>query len=282
MSRSLKVYVSVDLEGLPGISGYNQLIPGNPLYADARKVVTEVVGEAVRELRRQGFDVLVADSHGYMNNIIYPSFSEDALLLQGYPRPYSMVLGIESGRYSAAFFLGYHAAVGTPNAYLSHTMGLGLHKVKVNGEPVSEYYLNAIYAGMYGVPVALVAGDERLRNEVKRHTPWAVFVPLKKGITWAAAISPSLKRAVNDLREGILEACSKVKEGSLKPLQLGSPIEVEVEVRREAVAELAEMVPGAERIDAFRVRYVARDAADVMRFVELVALLSIAARALLK
>ncbi len=283
MSAGLKAYVSVDLEGIPGVAGLLQLIPGQPLYSDARKLITLVVDSVAEELYKCGFErVIIADSHGYMTNIIYTDLRTSAWLLQGFPRPFSMVHGLEKEKYDAAFFIGYHAPAGSSEAYLSHTMSSStIQRVYVNGELASEYYLNALYAGEYGVPVVMVAGDEALREHVRKHTPWAVFVPLKKGVAWSASINPPLREVIERLREGVREAWDILKSGEARPLKLNNGAEVLIEVKREVVAELASLIPGAERIDAFTVRFRAKDAVDVLRFVELMTFLGAAAKTLL-
>ncbi|MEB3756999.1 MAG: M55 family metallopeptidase, partial [Desulfurococcales archaeon] len=46
----MKAYVSIDLEGLPGINGLSQVGPGYPLYRDAREIMTwtaNLVSEAL-------------------------------------------------------------------------------------------------------------------------------------------------------------------------------------------------------------------------------------------
>ncbi len=283
MCAGLKAYVSVDLEGIPGVAGLLQLIPGQPLYGDARKLITLIVDSAAEELYKCGFEhVVIADSHGYMTNVIYAELKTSAWLLQGFPRPFSMVHGLGKEKYDAAFFIGYHAPAGSSEAYLSHTMSSStIQRVYVNGELASEYYLNALYAGEYDVPVVMVAGDEALREHVKKHTPWAVFVPLKKGVAWSASLNPPLHEVVQKLREGVREAWSALKSGKARPLKLANGAEVLIEVKREVVAELASLIPGAERVDAFTIRFEARDAVDVLRFVELVTFLGAAAKALL-
>jgi len=283
LSDGLKAYVSVDLEGIPGIAGLLQLIPGQPLYGDARKLITLVVDSVAEELYKCGFEhVVIADSHGYMTNVIYAELKTSAWLLQGFPRPFSMVNGLEKEKYDAALFIGYHAPAGSSEAYLSHTMSSStIQRVYVNGELASEYYLNALYAGEYGVPVVMVAGDEALREHVKKHTPWAVFIPLKKGVAWSASLNPPLHEIVRKLREGVKEAWNVLKSGKARPLKLANGAEVLIEVKREIVVELASLIPGAERVDAFTIKFRAKDAVDVLRFVELVTFLGAAAKVLL-
>jgi len=174
---ALRVYISIDLEGLPGIGSISQLAPGLSMYNDARRIMTWIINVVLDELSKEEVDdVLVADSHGLMTNIDYLEVNYNARILQGYPRPYSMILGIEDG-FDAAFFLGYHSAAGTPGGFLDHTYSSRvIYRVYLSGDPVSEYLINALYAGWYNTPVALVAGDEKLKDEVKRYTPWA-FAP---------------------------------------------------------------------------------------------------------
>jgi len=203
------------------------------------------VDSVAEELYKCGFEhVVIADSHGYVTNVIYAELKTSAWLLQGFPRPFSMVHGLEKGRYDAAFFIGYHAPAGLSEAYLSHTMSSStIQRVYVNGELASEYYLNALYAGEYDVPVVMVAGDEALREHVEKHTPWAVFVPLKKGVAWSASLNPPLHEVVQKLREGVREAWSVLKSGKACPLKLANGAEVLIEVKREIVAELASLIP---------------------------------------
>ena len=283
MSDGLKAYVSVDLEGIPGVAGLLQLIPGQPLYGDARKLITLIVDSVAEELYKCGFEhVVIADSHGYMTNVIYAELKTSAWLLQGFPRPFSMVHGLEKDRYDAALFIGYHAPAGSSEAYLSHTMSSStIQRIYVNGVLASEYYLNALYAGEYDVPVVLVAGDEALEKYVRKHTPWAVFIPLKKGVAWSASLNPPLHEIVEKLREGVKEAWDVLKSGDAHPLKLGKDVEVLIEVKREIVTELASLIPGAERVDAFTIKFKAKNGVDVLRFVELVTFLGAAARTLL-
>lgn len=283
MGDGLRAYISVDLEGIPGIAGLLQLVPGQPLYGDARKLITLIVDSVAEELYKCGFEhVVIADSHGYMTNVIYTELKTSAWLLQGFPRPFSMVHGLENDKYDAILFVGYHAPSGSSKAYLSHTMSAStIQKIYVNGELASEYYLNALYAGEYDVPVVLVAGDEALREHVKKHTPWAVFVPLKKGMAWSASLNPPLHEIVQELREGVKEAWRILKSGDARPLKLTGGAEVLVEVKREVVAELASLIPGVQRVDAFTIEFKAKNAVDVLRFVELVTFMGAAAKVLL-
>lgn len=278
----MKAYVSIDLEGLPGISGISQVAPKASLYSDARKVMTWITNVVSRQLLREGFEyVTVADSHGYMGNIDYMEVTEKVELIQGYPRPYSMMIGIDEG-YDAALMIGYHARAGTAKGFLDHTYSSAtIHRIYVNGVAASEYYLNTLYAGYYNVPVILVAGDEHLREEVEKHTPWAVFVPLKKGYSRLSAKYPSRDIIEKKLAEGIREASRRLKRGEAKPLKLGE-LTLRIELKNPLFVDMAQLIPGIKRIDAYTLEYKARDSVEAMSIVEIIAWIGLAGSSILE
>ncbi|MGC8675567.1 M55 family metallopeptidase, partial [Fervidicoccus sp.] len=139
-----KAFLSVDLEGLPFIVNRGQLSTGNPLWEEGRRIASELTYAAVKAIHDEGFDeVIVADSHADMINIYYERLPKYAYLVRGYPRPRSMITGAEGC--SAAFFLGYHAGVGTKDATYDHSFsGSAIRGLEVNGVKMSEFLFNMI------------------------------------------------------------------------------------------------------------------------------------------
>ena len=108
----MKAFISVDLEGMPYIVAPSQLNLKGALYEEARKIATKITLAVADELHKNGFgEVLVADSHGPMVNIHVEDLPEHVEIIRGFPRPLSMVTGVEGC--DAAVFLGYHAKFGT-------------------------------------------------------------------------------------------------------------------------------------------------------------------------
>ncbi len=262
-----KVFVSVDFEGLPFVSSYSHLSPGRPGYQDARRVASRLVDVVARELLDLGYDVVVADSHGYMSNVDWLELPRGVKLVYGYPRPHSMVYGGEGARF--AVFLGYHGGAGSPST-LSHTYSMrAIYRIVIGGVEASEYLLNAYALGEMGVPVGLVAGSAELRSEVEKHTPWAVFVELKKSASYAAAVSPSPEEVYEELRRAVREAHRRAVEGELKPLKPRSTV-FEVEFTQPIYADVASLAPGVERLDGRRIRF---DLGSVVKGVDLLELI---------
>lgn len=279
----MRAYVSIDLEGLPGISTVSQVAPRYTLYGDARRIMTWITNIISKQLLKEGFDeVTVADSHGYMANIDYMDVKENIELIQGYPRPYSMMIGVEEG-YDAVLMIGYHARAGTLRGFLDHTYSSAtIHRIYVGDEPVSEYYLNTLYAGYYDVPVIMVAGDDHLRKEVEKHTPWAVFIALKKGYSRVSAKYPSTNIIEKKLAEGIKEAVRRLRKGEVKPLKHDGELKLRIELKNQVYADMAQLIPGIKRIDAYIVEYRAKDPVEALGVVEVIAWIGIAGYSLLE
>jgi D-aminopeptidase len=127
----LKAFISVDLEGMPYIVTPSHLNLKGALYEEARKIATKITFFAADELHKNGFEeVIVADSHGRMVNIQVEELPEYVEIVRGFPRPLSMVAGVEGC--SAAVFLGYHAKFGTAKSSFDHTYSGGsIRKVEV-------------------------------------------------------------------------------------------------------------------------------------------------------
>ena len=72
-----------------------------------------------------------------------------------------MMQGVDLDGIGAVFYTGYHAKAGTPNAPLAHTWTGWVNDVRIDGRSTGEFGINAIVAGHFGVPVALVTGDDK-------------------------------------------------------------------------------------------------------------------------
>ena len=83
-----------------------------------------------------------------------------------------MIEGIDQS-FDAVFCVGYHARAADGRGVLSHTFtGTDtLWDVRLNGEPASETRFNAALAGHYGVPVALITGDDVICDETRGWLP---------------------------------------------------------------------------------------------------------------
>lgn len=273
----MKAFISVDLEGMPYIVNVGHLAPKYALYEEARKIATRITKTTVKALKESGFDeVLIADSHGAMVNILIEDLPEYTEIVRGFPRPLSMISWVEEC--NAALLLGYHAKAGTMKSTFDHTYsGTTISKVEINGIEASEFLLNTWVAGHYNVPVILVAGDAKLlESDVNKYAPWVEKIILKRSASRYAARSPSMIKIERQLKNAVKNAVSKLRRGGVKPLKVRSPVELKVTFVKSGFADAAELMPNIERMSGTTVKYIAENMVEAYRVFELLILAAIA------
>ncbi|MCW3981756.1 MAG: M55 family metallopeptidase [Candidatus Bathyarchaeota archaeon] len=278
----MKAFISADLEGMPFV-----VIPGHlklkgSLYDEARRVATKVVLMVADELHKNGFnEVVVADSHGPMVNLMVDDLPEYLEVVRGFPRPVCMVSGIEGC--DAACFVGYHAKAGTQRSTLAHTYsGANIQKVQVNGVEASEFLLNAYVAGELGVPVIMVAGEAKLiEDDVRKIASWIETVILKRSMSSSAGKSPSILRLEKELRTSVGRAVSNFKQNKTALLTTKTPVRVGVTFKATHQADASELLPGVTRVDGLSVEYLADTMLNAYKIFELLILAATGSSAIL-
>ena len=161
----MKVLIISDMEGVAGISRWDQVSADKPGYDEGRRLYTEEINAAVRGAVAGGAtEVVVMDCHGAGGDRSFNSLIPDALdarcefVVQTRWTEYTAML--EDGC-DAALFVGQHAQAGADRGVLSHTVSsTSWHQLRFNDVPVGEVGINAALCGTWGCPVALVTGDD--------------------------------------------------------------------------------------------------------------------------
>ncbi|MCA1023493.1 M55 family metallopeptidase [Halobacillus litoralis] len=239
----MKLYLSVDMEGITGVPDHTFVDSSKHNYERARKIMTEETNHVIEEAFRKGAtEILVNDSHSKMNNLLIDDIHPDVSLITGSVKPYSMVQGLD-GEFDGALFTGYHARA-AQKGVLSHSMTFGVRHFFINDRPVGELGFNALMAGYYGVPVLMVAGDDCAAAEAEALIPDIVTAPVKETISRTAVKSLTPKKAGELLRERTALAIDKRAE--IKPLTPPEHPELKIEFMNYGQAEWAHLMPGTE------------------------------------
>ncbi|MFF5113659.1 M55 family metallopeptidase [Streptosporangium sp. NPDC000509] len=260
----MKAYISVDMEGVAGIATLDQIARGGYGYPRAQELMTEEANAAIAGAFDGGAtSVLVNDSHGTMDNLIHERLDPRARLVFGHPKAQCMAEGLTEDC-AVALFVGYHAPAGTPGL-LAHTFSAYFGEVRVNGSPVSEAEVNALYAASLGVPVGLVTGDDVIGAIATEIFPEATIVTVKKthGFSATDSVAPSVAR--NLVREGAADAVARASALSCPPPP--PSFEVEVDLPSPVAAELAACIPGCARTADRTVSAVLTASADLLGFI---------------
>jgi len=271
----VKAFLSIDMEGLPHVVILGHLGLKGSLYEEARKIATKVALVTANELHENGFDeILMADSHGPMVNLMVDDLPEYVEIVRGFPRPLSMVAGVEES--DVALFLGYHAKFGTAKSTFDHTYSGSISRVEVNGIAASEFLLNAYAAGEMDVPVVLVAGDAQLlEDDVRVYAPWAERVTLKRSLSRVSARSYAMARIERELITGVKRAVSNFKQGKVNVLVAKKPVRMAITFSMSHFADAAELLPFVNRIDGLKVEYDADSMVQAYKVFELLLLATI-------
>jgi len=213
----MKIYVSVDMEGIAGIVLREQLVQGEPLYQEARRLLTAEVNAVVDALRKSGADeIVVKDAHATGFNFLPGELHPEADYCMGATRMCARFPGLDAS-FDGAFLIGYHAMAGTQSAVRDHTMtSLGWQSVELNGEPIGEIGLDGYLFGRHGVPVLLVSGDDKACGEAKRWIPGVHTYETKVATGRHSAVLKAPKRIYEEMPDTVRQALAN--RGDVKPM----------------------------------------------------------------
>jgi D-amino peptidase len=249
----VRVHIISDMEGVGGICRAEQVVAGEPLYEEGRKLYTEEINAAVRGALAAGAtDVVVMDHHGAGKGFSFNSLVPDLLdprceyVVQDEWTEYTGFL--EEGC-DACLLVGMHAMAGTTDGVMNHTVsGQAWQDLHFNGTLVGETGINAALCGAFGTPVLLVTGDEAACREASALLgDGLATVPVKRGIGLSAArMIPPVR-----VRE-LIEAGARRALGDLskvEPYDPGRPCEIRVLFKNTVDPAKLGMRPGVEQVD---------------------------------
>ncbi|HTW98010.1 MAG TPA: M55 family metallopeptidase [Acidimicrobiales bacterium] len=270
----MKVHISVDMEGVAGVADAADTTLGAPHYEYCRRLMTAEANAAIEGCFEAGAsEVIVNDSHGTMLNLLQEELDPRARVIRGRTKPLGMMQGIDHET-AATLFVGYHAASGHGDGVLNHTMrSRTVHDVFLNGEPAGELRLNAALAGSFGVPVALVSGDDVCCEEARDCLGDVEAVEVKQAIDKYSAASLHPTRAQELIKDGTRRALGRLAE--LPVYRVEEPATLRVGWISTAAAALCENLPGLKRVGSREVEYTSGDVCELYRLLR--ALLAVAA-----
>jgi D-amino peptidase len=267
--QRVKVFISVDMEGIAGVVTNEQLGPTGFEYQRFREFMTAEALAAIEGARAGGAtEIVIADSHGNMQNLLVVRLPEDVVLVRGPARPLGMMQGIDS-TFDAVVFVGYHAATTSLEGVRAHTFASARYtSVELNGSPMAESGFNAALAGHYGVPVVAISGDAAAVAELKALVPGAAGAVVKQAIGFHATATRTPAAAQAMVREAVRTGVAG--RGAIRPYRLKSPYRLDLGFKSYRAPEVLAYLPIVQRTSAHTIRYTAGSMPDVARFLAFV------------
>ncbi|GII87395.1 D-aminopeptidase [Sphaerisporangium siamense] len=266
----MKVYVSVDMEGVTGLTDPEEMHAGGRGYERGCELMTADANAVIAGACEAGAtSVVVNDAHGSTKNLRIDLLDPRASLIRGPGKPMRMGQGLTADC-QAAIFAGYHARAGVQHGVLNHTwMGKEIQNVYLNGEVCGETALVAGFAGFLGVPVALVTGDEAVCEEARALLGDVETVAVKKGVDRFSAelLTPAVAQAL--IREGAARALNRLSD--FRPYVVPAPFTLGVEWNSTAIAAGCALVPGTRQAGPRHTEFTTEDFRDIMALLGLFA-----------
>jgi D-amino peptidase len=254
------VYIVADMEGISGVSGETVVRVGHPEWAErGRHYMAADVNAAVEGAVAAGAErIWVRDAHAGGDNLVRERVHAAAHLISGAGAVPSHLPGLDE-TFDAVFLVGFHARMGTARAQMDHTITTAaVDEVRLNGVVVGEIGMYAAYAGIFGVPVALVTGDAAAARESEALLGDVRTVAVQEAYGRFSSRLLSFEEA----RAAIREAATAAGRSRRAPWRLETPITVAVDFLRSAEADMAENVPLSRRTGPRTVEYTS-EAPDV-------------------
>ena len=264
---ALKVYISVDMEGVAGVVTGDQLSPAGFEYQRFRKFMTDEAVAAVKGAKAAGAtEVVVADSHGNGESLLIEEFPADVQIVRSWPRHGAMMGGLD-GSFAAVVFVGYHASTTNSQGVRAHTISSAhFTRVALNGTPVTEAEFNAAYAGALGVPVVFMSGDDAAVAEVSSRLGRLESVVTKTSLGFHSAQTTTPALACERIYQGVTKAVTQ--RDQRRPYVLAAPITLDVSFKNYQPAEILSYLHTITRTDSHSIRFVGRNMKEVSDFMD--------------
>ena len=262
----MKVLISVDNEGISGIANMQELW--------MREAVTEDTNAAIEGALAAGAtEIVVMDSHGSTkDNILWDRLHPKASVIRGGSNtPLYFLEGLDEHT-DAVLLVGWHDKPGgqglRAHCFFRHPF------IKINGQVVGEGQIAAGLAGAFGVPIALVTGDDVVCADLRAFLGDVETAVVKRAIDYNAAECFPAELARDRIRGAAQRALERLSD--FQPYQFDTPTVLELECVWHSHATLLARVPGTELVGR-AVRFTSSDFRQIfdmiilLRFMMLVA-----------
>ncbi|KAB2336655.1 M55 family metallopeptidase [Cytobacillus depressus] len=254
----MKLFISADMEGISGVAT-NQQLKTTSEYQRFRKLMTADVNAAIEGAFNGGAtEVVVADGHGNMSNIIIEDLDERARLISGNNRVMCQLEGLDE-TFDGIMFVGHHGReAGSDRAVISHTLaGICVNEMKINGKVVGETEMNSFVAGAFGVPPIFISGDDAYVSEVLETLPEVETAVVKRAVDRFSAELLHPKVAQELIREKAEKAVKQLNK--YQPVTFTGPITFEINFKGPQQAKMTTTLPTVELVSPTRIRFTCDD-----------------------
>lgn len=264
----MKVYISIDMEGVSGLVRWEDVAGDGPDYYRGCKILTGDVNAAIAGAFDAGADeVVVEENHGIHDlcNVLMDEVDPRCTVVRGPGRPAATTMSALDSETSVVFLVGHHARAGSRPGIMAHTVSYGqFRSVSLNGREIGEPDLFAIRAGELGVPVGLITGDQVAAEQVQVLVPNVEVVIVKTALSNRAGNCIPPVRAQEMIRAGAETAVRRAAAGEFSP-HIGdiAPYQIQVELKNDMSDGLHQNLESMPEFEVVNPRVVKTQAGDM-------------------
>ena len=232
----MKVWISVDMEGISGLVRWADVISTGMDFQRNRRFMTQDANAAIAGAFDAGAtEVVVEENHGVeeLCDLVLDEIDPRCRVVRGAGRPSATTMAGLARDTAVVLFVGHHARAGSFPGIMAHTVSYErFREVRIAGAPVGESEIMTIRAGELGVPVGLVSGDQIVCAELSKRAPWVETVCVKRALSNVSGDVIPPARTRDEIRRGARRAVDRAKRGELPVYRdQPAPHEIEVELR---------------------------------------------------
>jgi len=259
----MKVYISADIEGVTGVTHWDEADRLNSDYSEFREQMTAEVSAACEGALLAGAtDIWVKDAHASARNLIAARLPKQTHLIRGWSgHPFSMAQELDES-FHAMLMVGYHSRAGSGANPLAHTISGNIARLTINGSYASELLIHAYTAAYVKVPLVFLSGDHGICEDAAALVPSIATVAVKRGVG-DASINIHPQRAVEQIMAQVQSALQE--DVSSCRLPLPEQFAVQITYREHAMAHKASFFPGAVLEQAHTIGFESDDYFEVLR-----------------
>jgi D-amino peptidase len=248
----MKIYITYEVGGAMGY--VDPKMGDDP---ETRRAVTAEVNAAIAGAAEAGATEFVVNTGcPPANHVILDEVDPRAEVIRGLWKPDQTMEGIDE-TFDAMFVLSMHAKAHTSRAVFSHTWSLNIYDYRVNGVSIGELGMAVYFAAAVGVPTVLVSGDTATCAEAKALLGDVEVAPTKESVSWISAKCPHPSLVLERIRDAARRAVERL--GEFEPVQLSSPVTVEIDMSNPNLPPWWAWVPTVELTGPSGIRFQAPD-----------------------
>lgn len=263
----MKVFISVDMEGVSGLVRWQDVITKGIDFQRNRSLMTADTNAAIEGAYSAGAtQVIVEENHGVEDLciLVMDEIDPRCSVIRGAGRPGATTMAGLDESVGVVLLVGHHGRAGSFPGIMAHTISYGVFKlVMLAGKPIGEADFFARRAAELNVPIGMISGDQVIADQVSELCPWVETVIVKQALANQSAHCIPPARARGMIQAGAQRAVKRAIDGQLGLVESGGPYEFEIELRKPASDNMRENLAALEEFDLIEERRVRFSAPDM-------------------